>query len=482
MKLRIKYDKLPTQAKIFDDDKTEVLIQSMGLGGGKTYNLCMKMLKLSMQNRNIAGGLLAPTYRDFKRDILPTMDDILCDNKIKYKFHKTEVLIQSMGLGGGKTYNLCMKMLKLSMQNRNIAGGLLAPTYRDFKRDILPTMDDILCDNKIKYKFHKTDHTFIFSWSNKPIYVFSAEKPIAGPNLGFCGINEFSLISFERINEMLRRVRVKNASNPQKILVGTPEDIHGWLEEFIENQEKRGSDKFKIHYGTSRENTHIDDSYSEMLESMLDEQALQVFRDGKIGRIGSDYFYYSFDNKINIDNSIEYNPDAIIHVGLDFNVGKMSASFSHKHGDEQLFFDEVFLRGDSNTHTMCKYLVERFPLDKMIITCDAAGRNRQSAASQDLTSDVKVIKEYGLNVRHFSRNPRLRKRQLVVNGMLSKGKIRLHSRCKYTINDLKKTRQKDGFTKNEGKDKLLSHFSDGLDYVIMKEHDFDTGIKIIEMR
>ena len=99
---------------------------------------------------------------------------------------------------------------------------------------------------------------------------------------------------------MLRRVRVKGAPNPQRIMVGTPEDIHGWLEEFVEKQEARGKDKFKIHYGNTSENTHIDESYSQLLESMLDESSLQVFRDGRIGRIGTDYYYSSFDRDKNV--------------------------------------------------------------------------------------------------------------------------------------------------------------------------------------
>ena len=118
MTLKIKYDKLPTQAKVFDDDLTDIIIQSMGLGGGKTYNLCMKLLKLSMQNRPHSGGVLAPTYRDFRRDILPTFEDILETNKIKFKFHKSE-------------------------------------------------------------------QWFKFPWSNGKLFVFTGEKPIAGPNLAY---------------------------------------------------------------------------------------------------------------------------------------------------------------------------------------------------------------------------------------------------------------------------------------------------------
>jgi hypothetical protein len=35
---KIHYKKLPTQAKVFDDINTKTIMQSMGLGGGKTYN------------------------------------------------------------------------------------------------------------------------------------------------------------------------------------------------------------------------------------------------------------------------------------------------------------------------------------------------------------------------------------------------------------------------------------------------------------
>lgn len=403
MSIKIKFEKLPTQAKVFDDDATEIIMQSQGLGGGKTYNLCMKLLKLSAQNKNMAGGILAPSYRDFRRDILPTFEDILDSHKIKFRYHKSE-------------------------------------------------------------------QWFKFPWSKGKLYVFTAEKSIAGPNLAYCGINEFSLISFERVNEMLRRVRVKNAPNPQRILVGTPEDIHGWLEEFIESQEKRGKDKFKIHYGKTSENIHIDESYTQLLESMLDEASLEVFRDGKIGRLGSDYFYYSFSKEKNVSKIATYNKDLIIHCGLDFNVGKMAASFSHKIKDEQHFFDELFLRGNSNTYTMAKAIKELYPLDRIVITCDAAGNARTSKTKEQVMTDVKILRDEGFQVRFKSQNPRLRKRQTMMNGMLHHGKILVHPKCKTLINDLKNTRQKIDFTKDEGKDGLLSHMSDGADYVCDFEH------------
>jgi hypothetical protein len=413
-KYKVKYDKLPTQAKVFDDDTTKTIIQSMGLGGGKTYNLCMKAIKLSMINKGVAGGILAPTYRDFKRDILPTMEDILDEHRIPFKYHRTE-------------------------------------------------------------------QWFKFPWNKKPIYVFSAEKPIAGPNLGYCLINEFSLIQYVRINEMMRRVRVKNCPSPQKILVGTPEDVHGWLEEFVEAQEKLEMEQegtFKIHYGSSEENTHIDEEYAKFLEQTLDEQSLEIFKHGKIGRIGGEYFYYAFTTEKNVDDSVIFNPDEHVWIGVDFNVSKMAITFAHKRGDTMEFFADKMLTGDSDTESTANYILENYGHTDFTVICDASGNNRKTIANKDgLRRDVSILRSIlGKDrVKFKAANARLRKRQLQNASMMSHGRVKAHSRCKGLILDWKKTKQKPDWTKDEGKEGKFSHFSDCSDYILDWVFKFDLG-------
>ena len=170
---------------------------------------------------------------------LPTQKQVYDDD-----FHN--IVMQSSGLGAGKTHNLCRKLLKLSAINHGHPGAVLAPTYKDFRRDIKPEMFEILehhmgLREKKHFWFNKSYSEFSFIWNKKPLYVLSGEQPIAGPNLAYCGVNEFSLIRYERIKEMLRRVRLKDAPLKQRVLVGTPEDIHGWLEEFVELQEKENN-------------------------------------------------------------------------------------------------------------------------------------------------------------------------------------------------------------------------------------------------
>lgn len=419
----------------------------------------------------------------------------------------TKTMLFSGGLGSGKTYVAVMKAIRLSNINKNVAGGFLCPDMKMFEKDVLPTFRDILDRHKVKYRYHQTKHYFLFPWNKKPLYIFTGEKEIAGPNLGYCLINEYSLIRYERIKEMLRRVRVKHAKCPQKLLVGTPEDKFGWLEEFVESMESKGN--FRITYADTRENVHIADDYREDLESMLDEQALKVFAGGQMVRMGSDYFYYAYDKTKNTDKTIKRDMALPLHVALDFNVGKMCASFANKieqglSGKSELhFFEEVELTGNSDTFSMGTYIVNHYIdgydgitydnwmlksfddreaiLDHITITCDAAGKNR----SVNGKPSVKILREMGFKVRHKSSNPRMRKRQLAICGLFSHSRIMLHPRCKKLSRDFEKVQQnKQDFTKVKDKDDRLTHFSDGADYLIMyeladevKSYTFYTGTR-----
>jgi hypothetical protein len=395
---------------------------------------------------------------------LPKQDELFADVS-------TETLLYSAGLGSGKTHYLCRKALKLSALNRGHPGGFLVPAYTDFSRDVKPEMEKILEEmlglqkNK-HWWFHETKKEYSFAWNKKPLYIFTGEKPIAGPNLAYCLINEFSLIPYVRIQEMLRRVRVKEAPYRQKNLAGTPEDVHGWLEEFISKYENDPT--FKIVYSDTAENTFINDDYRAHLEKMLDSQSLKVFASGQIVKIGSDYFYFSFDRTKNIQ-PVKYDPDRIVYVGMDFNVGKMASSFSHKIEDKQLFFDEILLEGNSDTDQMCKAILQRYPKEKIKIRCDASGNARKTSGS----SDVNILHSYfgKENVLFTTVNPRLRDRQLLINGMLDHGRVLIDPSCKLIIKDFEKVKQnKTDFTKDKDKDDKLTHFSDGADYVLWIEH------------
>jgi hypothetical protein len=87
-------------------------------------------------------------------------------------------------------------------------------------------------------------------------------------------------------------------------------------------------------------------------------------------------------------------------------------------------------------------------------------------------SDVAILEGYGFEIRCKAANPRLRQRQLLHNGLLSKKKIMVNpDTCPKIVRDYKKVRQdKASFGKVKDKDDRLTHFSDGIDYVVDFEY------------
>lgn len=87
--LKVKYQKLPYQAKFHYSEKEKVFL-STGYGGGKTYSLVMKHLRNGQINYGLPSGFLAPDLKMFKRDVWPTFEEICDNNKIKIDFNKQE--------------------------------------------------------------------------------------------------------------------------------------------------------------------------------------------------------------------------------------------------------------------------------------------------------------------------------------------------------------------------------------------------------
>ncbi len=404
LNLKINYNPLPTQKEVFDDDITETIMHSAGLGSGKSYNLCMKLIKLSKLNKGHAGGLLCPSYAMFKKDIYPTFQDIF----------------EQSGINKGKSWD-----------------------------------------------YNSQDKTYNFIWNNKPLYIFTAENEIAGPNLGYGGINEFSLCSWDRVNQFIRRIRT-DSPYKQKILAGTPENKYNWLLDYVNmmnEQEKINPGSFKIVFGDTTENKYIDQTYAQTLEYMLDKKALQVFKEGKIIKISGDLFYYSFDRTKHVYEISEIPKSQQIYGNLDFNVGRMTCTFAHRLGPKTYFFDEFELLGNSDTAQAAQEILKRYG-KSVVLTIDASGKNRKTSGA----SDYQILIQSGFpkeNIRFKSSNPRFRERQLLVNGKFDKNEVIVSPKCKVLIKDLENVEQnKLTFEKIKDKEGKLTHASDTLDYFI----------------
>ncbi len=387
-------------------------------------------------------------------------------NKHQIAFHNDDLsrfLHLSTGFGGGKTYSLAMKLLKLSILNKNMPGGLVVPDFPEFKKDILPEFEQILEANRIPYRFHQTEKWFKFPWSSAKLYVVSADKPIRGQNWAYAGINEVTLIKLERYKEVIGRVRIKGARCPQIVSSGTPEGhISEYYEYMIENPPKG----FRIIYGSTDDNLdNLGEFYINNLEDAYDTKMIEAYRHGLWVNMSESLFYYSYNPVKNHDDTLSVNDYAQFSISMDFNVDPFCATIWGYDGYCINGLDQIELKGKEgySTVNMVTAMQKRgFMPHNTIIYPDPAGKARSTKGLPDIT----VLRDAGYETRFRASAPDFRKRQLNVNNLLSKERIKFNSiLCKGIKKDFVGVEQ-DKITLEKLKDNPnLTHFSDGLDYM-----------------
>mgnify|MGYP006921296024 CR=1 FL=1 len=370
----------------------------------------------------------------------------------------------STGFGGGKTFILCVKALQLSCANAGMDGGLVVPTFKDFTRDVLPEMEKILLRNNLKYQYHKTEHWFKFPWSAGKLYVVSAENPLRGPNWAYAVINEVTLIPLVRYKEVLGRVRVRSARQLQIASVGTPEGfVSEYYEYFIENPPKN----LKIIYGNTQDNSeNLNEHYIELLTDAYDKKMQDAYIKGLWINMAANLFYYSFDPKKNENLNLKPEDYIKFHCSLDYNVDPMCATLWGYDGYRIFGVDQIELKGGEgyDTRKMASALSTRgYKPSNTFIYPDPAGNARSTKGKPDNV----VLKELGYTVRVKSAAPRFRTRQLNVNNLLDKGRIQFNpKRCPGIKKDFQGVEQDIITLEKSKKNPNLTHFSDGLDYMV----------------
>lgn len=404
-------------------------------------------------------------------------------NAHQEEFHSdtaTKYLHLNAGYGAGKTHALIMKSFQLSQLNRDVPGGGVMPSIADYKKDYLPSLEEILEMNNLQYRHHRTDKWFQFPWTAARFYIVSAEKKIRGPNWGYAVLNEVTLIPQQRYEETIGRVRLKNATVPQIASSGTPEGTSHWLyEKFIETP-MQGS---RIIYGDTRNNIHnLNPDYVQSLQNSYDPIMLDAYLRGLFVNMKGNRFYYAYDPKTNDDLNIEQIPGAEVRVTLDYNVSPMVATLwnivhvTHPNGvpiltpegvpvRRAIAFDQIVIEDGADTKLMSQALYA-YGLDPETTTIypDPAGKNRSTQGAPD-NEQLKQLGWTKIKVKLSA--PRFRQRQLAVCNLLAKSLIMIHPvRCKMLKKDLEAVEQ-DKATYEKIKDNpKLTHASDGMDYFV----------------
>jgi hypothetical protein len=404
------------------------------------------------------------------------------------QFHNSEKpkVYLSTGFGGGKTYSLVMKLFKLMNINRLCAGGILSPTFKMYKRDVVPTIKTICKENGIRYKYNRSDAVWFFPDTGSMIYAFTAEDPdsIKGPNLAFFVINEVTLCSEEAFLMALGRVRLKQASLLQVAMSGTPESFNWAYEYFISNP-RTDTD---LIFGDARKNTHIAASFFQTLADSYDELMQAQYIEGKFVNMSGKRAVWAFNRHKHASRPVQKISGLPVWVSLDFNVNPMAATLWNPiplgeyegvpYGIRLRAFDELNIES-SNTYEVCDALNQRLErdshgtlIDRVTIYPDPAGRAK-STKTRNL-SDFDILREQGFREIKFKPSISVRDCLNATNGIFSRNEVELDPvKCRQTIADLEQCVLKDDVFEIVKSNPKRSHWVDGTKNMI----DFEFPVR-----
>ncbi len=221
-----------------------------------------------------------------------------------------------------------------------------------------------------------------------------------------------------------------------------------------------------------------------MSEPQFAQEILAEFRSLLAGKV---YFAFSDANKTETCpfSTGLWSPYHPVILGPDFNVSPMSWSISQHAYEKWWFFDEIRLT-DSNTLEAAREFRDKMIVmkqngwraaDPCVWICgDASGKSRSTKSNESDYDILKgVLKEAGITYRDMTpeANPSIKDRVNAFNAQLrnasGESSAFLHpTGAKWLAHDMERVLWKNGsdFTLDAGKDKMLTHMSDGAGYPV----------------
>jgi hypothetical protein len=402
---RIRADLHPGQLAFVDDTSTQILGISAGYGAGKTRALCAKAVMLAAANQGFIGAVMEPTG-PLIRDIWQTdFESFLEAYEIPYTFRASPLPEYMLHLPGGDTKILC----------------------RSFE-----------------------------NWSR-----------IIGLNLAWVLADEIDTVTPSIANKAFPKIlgRLRSGNVRQFGAASTPEGFRWMWNTFGSDEAKARPDRHLIKMRTV-DNPHLPPDFIERLEANYDPSLLRAYLDGEFVNLTTGQVYDRFDRAKHVVSELPDTDREPLRVGVDFNVGNMSAVIAIRLGSSLLVIDEI--AGAHDTDALAQEVVRRYPHRRMYAYPDASGGNRSTNASQ---TDVQILESYGMSNQSPRANPPVRDRVAAVQALLENGKgqvrLQVSETCKRVIECLELQCYTD---KGEpDKDAGFDHMNDALGYLVWRE-------------
>ena len=420
-------------------------------------------------------------------------DRALSPAQHKVWVHPSRFRVAVCGRRFGKTLVAVNELIRAAQAGPNKLVWYLAPTYKMAKGILWRMLKDALSEKGISVSVstkivdtNETELTATLTQSGSRIVLRGCENEddLRGYSLNFVVFDEVQDISMEVIDTIVRPAMGDKMAHG--LYIGTPK---GMGDNTIYRLYLRGTTEpdweswvFTTEQGGNMPIAEIESAKrvvsltkfkQEYLASFEAVQGRVLYNFDAVESVGKYIYDYSTEPPTVTGCEI-FDNGTDLHIGMDFNVAKMTAVAGIKvniAGQKGLHVIKDFVIENANTRLMCETIKEAFPGRKITVYPDPSGRARKTSAEVGQT-DFAIIREFGFRLIAPSRAPLIVDSVNDLNALLKNAVgdrlLLVHPDCREVIRCLDGLLYKEG-TSQPDKDSGLDHMVDGLRYLVSSQ-------------
>lgn len=352
------------------------------------------------------------------------------------------------GFGTGKSEIMCTSALMDSFEGGSKSLiALYEPTYDLVRLILAPRLEEKLQEWGIRYKYNKSENIIYTSSGQLGDFVLrTLDNParIVGYESFRAKIDELDTLKMDHAREAWIKIIARNRQKPSTYspttnkpcntvsVFTTPEGFR-----FVYDKWKKNPvEGYQMIQASTMSNPFLPDDYVDSLRASYPANLIEAYLNGEFVNLTGGQVYRQFDRLGNHSDEIENSNDTL-HIGMDFNVGKMSAVVHIERNKLPIAVNEIF--GCLDTPDMIAEIKRLYPNRKIYVYPDSSGKNRKS--NEASKTDISELKNAGFELRYKSVNPRVRDRINGMNAMFCNGANERRylvntNRCKRYTDDL----------------------------------------------
>lgn len=385
------------------------------------------------------------------------------------------------GFGSGKTHAGIVRAVAQKLQYPSLSVAYYLPTYDLVRRIAFPRFTELLGGMGLKFSTNRSEAIITLQGAGEFIFrTMDTPERIVGYEVADSIVDELDTLKEDQARDVWNKIIARNRQKkPDGGLntvgvVTTPEGFRFVYTRWVKD---RAPGYRLIKSPTASNARNLADDYIDSLRNTYPSNLLAAYLDGDFVNLTSGSVYPEFDRHLSA-TAETIKPGEALHIGMDFNVGKMAAVIHVLRGDDPHAVKEY--TGLLDTPAMAAMLKARHEGHPIIVYPDASGDSRKSNNASE--SDLAILRKAGFSVRVDQSNPRVKDRVLSMNAMIHKDGERRYRVNPETCPELVESLEKQAYDKHGEPDKAagLDHVVDAAGYFVAYRYPIKQRIAVVQ--